>query len=80
MKMKQALRCSITTDGRWGAFMALHYYIPAGQAKVPNSNMAVVTEEENVPGLWKKTNTGNIVFLLYIGGCKDTDFQVFCKE
>lgn len=46
------MRCSITTAGGAGAFMAIHYYISAGQTKVPNPNMAVMIVEENVPGLW----------------------------
>lgn len=54
MKIQQAPEFSITIAGRGGAVIAIHYYIPAGQTKVPNPNMAVMTVEENVPWLWKK--------------------------
>lgn len=52
---KQVLKSSITTARRVGAFVCIHYYITAGQTKVPNPNVAVMTMEENVSWLWKKT-------------------------
>lgn len=51
---KQVLNSSITTARRVGAFVCIHYYITAGQTKVPNPNVAVMTMEENVSWLWKK--------------------------
>lgn len=33
------------------AFVAIHYYVPAGQSKISNPNVAVMTVEENVPWL-----------------------------
>lgn len=52
--MKHALSYGVTTAGRGGAFMALHYHVPAGQTKVPDPNEAVMTMEENVSWLWRK--------------------------
>lgn len=46
MKIQQAPNYSITIAGRGCAFTAIHYYVPAGQTKVPNSNMVVIMTME----------------------------------
>lgn len=53
---QQAFGCSITTTSWGGVFPTLHYYIPAGQAKVPNSHKTVLSMEKNVPWLWGGKN------------------------
>lgn len=57
MQEWQAKRYTITTAMRGGAFVAIHYYISAGQAKVPNTNIGVMTIKENVPWLLKNPKT-----------------------
>lgn len=47
-------RVLITTAGRGGGFLFVHYYILAGQTKVPDPNVTVITMKEDVPWLWKK--------------------------
>lgn len=49
---QQAFRCSITTATWRGVFPTIHYNISAGQAKVPDSHITVLSMEENVPWLW----------------------------